>query len=102
VPTPNVSLIDLVANLKTDVTAEQVNAALIKASEGELKGVLACTSDPVVSVDMNGLPESSIIDLENTSVMGGRMVKVLSWYDNEVGFSCRMLDLARYMAEKGL
>lgn len=102
VPTPNVSLVDLVANLKNDVTAQQVNAALIKASEGEMKGVLACTSEPVVSIDMNGLPESSIVDLENTSVLGGRMVKVLSWYDNEVGFSCRMLDLARYMAEKGL
>ena len=102
VPTPNVSLVDLVANVKKEVTAEQVNEAFLKAASGELKGVLACTSDPVVSVDMNGMKDSSIIDLENTSVMGGKMVKVLSWYDNEVGFSCRMLDLAKYMAEQGL
>jgi glyceraldehyde 3-phosphate dehydrogenase len=102
VPTPNVSLVDLVANVGRDVTVEEVNQALIQASESELKGVLACTDEPVVSVDMNGTHESSIVDLENTSVMGGRMVKVLAWYDNEVGFSCRMLDLARYMAEKGL
>ena len=102
VPTPNVSLVDLVANLSKEVTAEQINDAFKEAADGALKGVLACTSDPVVSIDMNGCRESSVIDLENTSVLGGKMVKVLSWYDNEVGFSCRMLDLARYMASKGL
>ena len=102
VPTPNVSLVDLVANLSKSVTAEQVNDSFLKASDGELNGVLACTKDPVVSIDMNGAEESSIIDLDNTSVMEGKMVKVLSWYDNEVGFSCRMLDLANYMAEQGL
>lgn len=102
VPTPNVSLVDLVANLAKGVTVEQVNEAFVKAADGELKGVLACTKDPVVSVDMNGVTDSSIVDLGNTSVMGDKMVKVLSWYDNEVGFSCRMLDLAKYMAEQGL
>ena len=102
VPTPNVSLVDLVANLKKDVTAEQVNEAFLSAESGELNGVLACTNEPVVSVDMNGVRQSSVVDLENTSVMSGKMVKVLAWYDNEVGFSCRMLDLARYMSEQGL
>ena len=102
VPTPNVSLVDLVANVKSTVTAEQVNDAFKSYADGELAGVLACTNDPVVSVDMNGTKESSIIDLQNTSVMEGNMVKVLSWYDNEAGFSCRMLDLAKYMAAQGL
>jgi glyceraldehyde 3-phosphate dehydrogenase len=102
VPTPNVSLVDLVANLSMKVTAEQVNEALIKAADGELKGVLGYTYDPVVSIDMNGVKESSIIDMENTTVMQDRMVKVLSWYDNEVGFSCRMLDLATYIADQGI
>ena len=101
VPTPNVSLVDLVANVSKETTAEEVNEAFKKASGGALRGVLACTNDPVVSIDMNGVKESSVIDLENTSVMGGKMIKVLSWYDNEVGFSCRMLDLANYMASKG-
>jgi glyceraldehyde 3-phosphate dehydrogenase len=101
VPTPNVSLVDLVALVKKETTAEEVNQAFLKASDSELKGVLACTHDPVVSVDLNGVKDSSIIDLENTSVVGKKMVKVLSWYDNEVGFSCRMLDLAQHMAKKG-
>lgn len=102
VPTPNVSLVDLVANVSKETTAEEVNQAFAKASEGAMKGVLACTNDPIVSVDMMGVTESSVVDLENTSVMNGKMVKVLSWYDNEAGFSCRMLDLAKYMAEQGL
>ncbi len=102
VPTPNVSLVDLVANVKKETTAEQVNEALKAAADGPLKGVLAYTNDAVVSVDMNGVTDSSIIDLENTSVMAGKMIKVLAWYDNETGFSCRMLDLAKYMAEQGL
>lgn len=102
VPTPNVSLVDFTAVLKNKVTAEQINAALIAASKSELEGVLTCTNDPVVSVDINGMRESSVVDLENTSVINGNLVKVLSWYDNEMGFSCRMLDLARYMAEQGL
>lgn len=102
VPTPNVSLVDLVANVKSQVTAEQVNESFQDYAGGELSGVLTCTKDPVVSVDMNGVKESSVVDLENTSVLNGRMVKVLAWYDNEVGFSCRMLDLARYMADQGL
>lgn len=102
VPTPNVSLVDLVANVSKETTVEQVNDAFIAASNGEMSGVLACTSDPVVSIDMNGTKESSVIDLPTTSVIGGKMVKVMSWYDNEVGFSCRMLDLAQYMADQGL
>lgn len=102
VPTPNVSLVDLNANLGTAVTPEQVNEALIKASEGPLKGVLACTNDPIVSVDMNGHPASSIVDLQSTVVIAEKLVKVLAWYDNEVGFSTRMVDLAKYMASKGL
>ena len=102
VPTPNVSLVDLVCNVKTDVTEEQVNNAFIKYADSSMKGVLACTSDPVVSVAMNGVTDSSIVDLQSTSVIGGKMVKVLTWYDNEVGFSCRMIDLAHHMAEQGL
>ncbi len=102
VPTSNVSLVDLTANVHQPVTVEQVNEAFIEASRGSLKGVLACTHDPVVSVDMNGVKESSIIDLSHTCVVKGTMVKLLSWYDNEVGFSCRMLDLAEYMATQGL
>lgn len=102
VPTPNVSLVDLTAVLKTKVTAEQINEALIAAAETELKGVLSCTNDPVVSIDINGMRESSVIDLENTTVINNNLIKVLSWYDNEMGFSCRMLDLARYMAAQGL
>ncbi len=102
VPTPNVSLVDLVANLGKNASADELNEAFIQAADGPMKGVLGYTKDPVVSVDMNGTTESSIIDLQTTSVIAGNMVKVLSWYDNEVGFSCRMLDLAKYMASKGL
>lgn len=103
VPTPNVSLVDLVANVSKRTTAEEINQAFIEASQGSMKGVLGCTQDPVVSIDMNGVQDSSTIDLENTSVVGdGRLVKVLSWYDNEVGFSCRMLDFAQYIADQGL
>ncbi|MCB0378181.1 MAG: type I glyceraldehyde-3-phosphate dehydrogenase [Bdellovibrionales bacterium] len=102
VPTPNVSLVDLNANLKKSVTAKDINEALIAAANGELKGILACTNDEVVSVDMNGCRESSIVDLHCTTVIQDTLVKVLSWYDNETGFSCRMLDLAQYMADQGL
>ncbi len=102
VPTPNVSLVDLTAKLSRSVTVEQVNQAFIEASRGELKGVLSVTNDPIVSIDMNGVKDSSTIDLENTFVIGDNLVKVLSWYDNEVGFSCRMLDLAQYMESQGL
>lgn len=102
VPTPNVSLVDFVATTKKEVTVESVNQALIKASEGAMKGILACERDELVSVDFNGNPHSSIVDLESTMVSGSNMVKVFSWYDNEVGFSHRMVDMALFMAEKGL
>jgi glyceraldehyde 3-phosphate dehydrogenase len=102
VPTPNVSLVDLSANLKKDVTIEDINGALIKASNGALKGVLHCEEKQLVSIDFNGNKFSSIVDLDSTMVIGKRLIKVMSWYDNETGFSNRMVDLAQYMAEKGL
>ncbi|MEN0058327.1 MAG: type I glyceraldehyde-3-phosphate dehydrogenase [Bdellovibrio sp.] len=102
VPTPNVSLVDFTFTAKKDVTKESVNAALIEASQGALKGILAVENKELVSVDFNGNPHSSIVDLASTMVVGPRMVKVLSWYDNEVGFSNRMVDVALYMAKKGL
>ncbi|MEM1503027.1 type I glyceraldehyde-3-phosphate dehydrogenase [Domibacillus sp. 8LH] len=102
VPTPNVSVVDLVAELKQDVTAEEVNEALKTAAEGDLKGILAYTELPLVSSDYNGSPASSTIDALSTMVMEGNMVKVLSWYDNENGYSNRVVDLAQYIAAKGL
>ncbi len=94
VPTPDVSLVDLVFNAKRDTTAEEINEALVAAANGPLKGVLEATMVPVVSSDLIGNPHSSIVDLALTSVIGGNVVKVLSWYDNEWGFSNRMVDLA--------
>lgn len=102
VPTPNVSLVDFTFTAKKDVTKEAVNEALIAASNGALKGILACEKQELVSVDFNGSPYSSIVDLASTMVVGPRMVKVLSWYDNETGFSHRMVDVALHMAKKGL
>ncbi|WP_285768328.1 type I glyceraldehyde-3-phosphate dehydrogenase [Peribacillus sp. SI8-4] len=102
VPTPNVSVVDLVAELEKDVTAEEVNAAFKKASEGELKGILEYSELPLVSTDYNGNPSSSTIDALSTMVMEGNMVKVLSWYDNETGYSNRVVDLIDYLAKKGL
>ena len=102
VPTPNVSVVDLVAELKTETTAEAVNAALKAASEGELKGILGYTTDPVVSSDMLHNSNSSIVDAQLTKVIGGNMLKVVSWYDNEWGYSSRVVDLIVYMASKGL
>jgi glyceraldehyde 3-phosphate dehydrogenase len=97
VPTPNVSLVDLVATVeKTGVTVADVNAALKRASEGALKGILGYSEAPLVSVDFNGCPLSSIVDAPNTYVVGN-MVKVLAWYDNETGYSTRMVDLAAMM-----
>jgi glyceraldehyde 3-phosphate dehydrogenase len=98
VPTPNVSVVDLVANLKKNTTAEEVNAKLKEAAEGSLKGVLGFEEEPLVSSDYIGNPLSSIIDAANTAVMEGNMVKVLSWYDNEWGFSNRMLDMVAHIA----
>ncbi len=102
VPTPNVSVVDLVAELEKDVTAEEVNAALKEAAEGPLKGILEYTELPLVSRDFNGSPASSTIDALSTMVLEGNMVKVLSWYDNEVGYSNRVVDLVDYIASKGL
>ncbi|PQD95301.1 type I glyceraldehyde-3-phosphate dehydrogenase [Pradoshia eiseniae] len=102
VPTPNVSVVDLVAELEKEVTAEEVNAALKAAAEGDLKGILEYSELPLVSRDYNGTTQSSTIDGLSTMVMDGNMVKVLSWYDNETGYSNRVVDLAAYIAKKGL
>ncbi|MBC3693752.1 aldehyde dehydrogenase, partial [Bacillus pumilus] len=102
VPTPNVSLVDLVAELNQDVTAEDVNAALKEAAEGELNGILGYSEEPLVSGDYNGNANSSTIDALSTMVMEGSMVKVISWYDNESGYSHRVVDLAAYIAKQGL
>lgn len=100
VPTPNVSCVDFVAQVKTKTTTEEVNQALKKAAEGNLKGVLGYTELPLVSCDFNGNPLSSIIDALSTKVMDGQMIKVLSWYDNETGFSNRMIDVAMHIGSK--
>ena len=102
VPTPNVSCVDLVVELDKDVTTDSINAALKEASEGELKGILAYNELPLVSIDYNGNPASSTIDGLSTMVMEGRMAKVVSWYDNEIGYSTRLMDLALYIAEQGI
>ena len=102
VPTPNVSVVDLVAVMKTEVTAEAVNAALKAAAEGPLKGILAFTMDPVVSTDMLRNPNSSIVDGQLTKVLGGNLLKVVSWYDNEWGYSNRVVDLVELLGKKGL
>jgi len=97
VPTPNVSVVDLVAVLKKDATAEEVNAALKAAADGPLKGILAYTTDPVVSSDMMHTPQSSTVDSLLTKVLGGNLVKVVAWYDNEWGYSCRVVDLVSFL-----
>ena len=93
VPTPNVSLIDLVVDLKKDVTVEEVNDAFIRATKDNMKGILGFTTEPLVSIDFNTNPHSAIIDGLTTMVMGKRKVKVLAWYDNEWGYSARVVDL---------
>ena len=100
VPTPDVSLIDLVAEVERETTIEEVNAAMREASEGELEGILGYTDEPLVSVDFTGDPHSGIVDAGGTNVTQGRMVKVLAWYDNEWGYSSRVVDLARYVGER--
>jgi glyceraldehyde 3-phosphate dehydrogenase len=102
VPTPNVSAVDLVALLAKPATAEEINAALKTAAEGKLKGILAFTMDPVVSTDMLHNPNSSIVDGQLTKVLDGNLLKVVSWYDNEWAYSCRVVDLIQFMASKGL
>ncbi len=102
VPTPDVSVVDLVAILEKPTTTEAVNAALKSASENGLKGILGYTEDPVVSSDMLHNPNSSIIDAQMTKVLDGNLLKIVSWYDNEWGYSCRVVDLIAFLADKGL
>lgn len=97
VPTPNVSVIDLVAELESDTTEAAVKAAMAEAARKEMAGILLYSEDPLVSIDLNGNPHSSIVDGPLTRVLGQRMVKIISWYDNEWGYSCRLKDLVLYM-----
>ena len=99
VPTPNVSVVDLVALLKKTTTDKEVNAAFKKAAEGELKGILAYSEEPLVSVDFMANPHSSIVDAEYTKMVDENLVKVLAWYDNEWGYSCRLRDLIKYISK---
>lgn len=100
VPTPDVSLVDFVCNVEKDTTAEEVNQALILAAKGPLKGVLGVTDEPLVSCDFIGCSDSSVVDLMSTMVIGKRQVKVLAWYDNEMGFSHRMTDVMRLLGSQ--
>jgi glyceraldehyde 3-phosphate dehydrogenase len=100
VPTPNVSIVDLVAELSRDVTTEEINTALKKASEGPMKGVLQYSEEPLVSSDSNGNPHSSVVDATLTMVLEGRLAKILSWYDNEWGYSTRLRDLILYIIRR--
>ncbi|MDO8636808.1 MAG: type I glyceraldehyde-3-phosphate dehydrogenase, partial [Dehalococcoidia bacterium] len=102
VPVPTVSVVDFVADLNKEVTVEQVNQAFQTAAEGPLSGILEYCQEELVSMDFKGNPASSIIDSLSTMVLGGNMVKVIAWYDNEWGYSCRLADLAAYVAKKGL
>jgi glyceraldehyde 3-phosphate dehydrogenase (phosphorylating) len=100
VPTPNVSVVDLVTELEKKVTAEEINTALKKAAEGPLKGILLYSEEALVSTDLNGNPHSSIVDATSTMVLEGKMAKVLSWYDNEWGYSTRLRDLILYVGKR--
>src|SRR5262244_167157 len=102
VPTPNVSLVDVVMEVEKETNLEEVNTALKDAANEELRGILAFEEAPLVSSDFKGNSNSSIVDAENTKVIGGNMIKVLSWYDNEWGYSCRVRDLIKFLASKGL
>jgi len=102
VPTPNVSVVDVVIELGKDTTTEEVNKALSDAANGELKGILGYETAPLVSTDFRGNSNSSIVDAEYTKVIGGNLLKILSWYDNEWGYSCRVRDLIKFIAAKGL
>jgi glyceraldehyde 3-phosphate dehydrogenase len=101
VPTPNVSLVDVVMQVEKETTTDDVNKALKNAANEELRGILAYSEEPLVSVDYRKNPNSSIVDAEYTKVIGKSLVKVLSWYDNEWGYSCRVRDLVKYIAQKG-
>ncbi|AAO35015.1 glyceraldehyde-3-phosphate dehydrogenase [Clostridium tetani] len=100
VPTPTVSMTDLVCTISKEATAEEINAAFKKASETDMKGILGYSEEPLVSVDYRGDARSSIVDGLSTMVMGNRLVKVVSWYDNEWGYSTRLADLAKYVADR--
>jgi glyceraldehyde 3-phosphate dehydrogenase len=100
VPTPNVSVVDLTATVERDAEESSVNAAMKKAAEGELRGILAYSDEPLVSVDFNGNPHSSIFDAPLTKVLGKRLVKIFSWYDNEWGYSNRLADVTAFVASK--
>lgn len=102
VPVPTVSLVDLVVDLAAEVTVERVNEAFRTAAEGPLEGILAYSPDLLVSSDFKGNTASSVVDAPSTMVIGGHMTKVLAWYDNEWGYSCRLADLAAYIAQRGL
>ncbi|MFA5147456.1 MAG: type I glyceraldehyde-3-phosphate dehydrogenase [Candidatus Omnitrophota bacterium] len=102
VPVPNVSVVDLTCTLKKPATAEEINKAMKAASEGKMKGILEYTEDDVVSVDFNHYPASATLDSKMTKVIGGNFAKVIAWYDNEWGYSCRVVDLIEYMIKKGL
>lgn len=102
VPTPNVSVVDVVMELDKETTTEEVNKALSDAANGVLKGILGYETAPLVSTDYRGNSNSSIVDAEYTKVIGGNLLKILSWYDNEWGYSCRVRDLIKYIAAKGL
>ncbi|MBV9864468.1 MAG: type I glyceraldehyde-3-phosphate dehydrogenase [Abitibacteriaceae bacterium] len=102
VPTPTVSIVDLVVNTEKSVTAEAANEAFTAAANGAMKGILGIEEEQLVSVDFKGDPRSSIVDAPSTMVLGDKMLKVLSWYDNEWGYSCRVADLINFMSSKGL
>jgi glyceraldehyde 3-phosphate dehydrogenase len=102
VPTPNVSLVDVVINVEKETSTEEVNQVLKDAANGEMKGILQFSEEQLVSIDFRGNSHSSIVDAENTKVIGGTAIKILSWYDNEWGYSCRVRDLVKYIASKGL
>lgn len=102
IPTPTVSLVDLVVDVKRGVTVDEVNAAFKKAAEGSMNGILEYCDEPLVSIDFRANPASSILDSMSTMVLDETMVKVLAWYDNEWGYSCRLADLARFVADKGI
>lgn len=102
VPTPNVSLVDLVVEVEKEVSKDMVNEAFKRASEDKLKGILGYTEEPLVSVDFNGNTLSAIVDGLSTMVIDGKMVKVLAWYDNEMGYSMRTVDLLSYIAQRGI
>jgi glyceraldehyde 3-phosphate dehydrogenase len=102
VPTITVSVVDFVATVRKEATKEALNDAYKQAASGSLNGILAYTDEPLVSSDFRGDPHSSIVDGLSTMVLGGNMVKVMAWYDNEWGYSCRIADLTHFVAEKGV